>query len=55
MLTSQQPGRTTDNICGAVSRMIMAKRSAVPLDKVRLSVEEMRATVSQANTELCYL
>ncbi|XP_031560296.1 importin-4-like isoform X2 [Actinia tenebrosa] len=34
MSSSEQPGRVVDNVCGAVSRMIMAKRSAVPLDKV---------------------
>jgi preprotein translocase subunit SecG len=34
MSSSEQPGRTVDNVCGAVSRMIMSNRSAVPLDKV---------------------
>ncbi|KAK3745056.1 hypothetical protein QZH41_014548, partial [Actinostola sp. cb2023] len=33
MLSSQQPGRLVDNICGAVSRMIMTNRSAVPLEE----------------------
>ncbi|XP_078355887.1 importin-4-like, partial [Oculina patagonica] len=34
ILSQNQPPRVVDNICGAVSRMIMANRNSLPLDKV---------------------
>ena len=35
MAVAGQPPRVMDNICGALSRMAMANRAAVPLEKVR--------------------
>ncbi|KAJ7385023.1 Importin 4 [Desmophyllum pertusum] len=34
ILSQNQPPRVVDNICGAVSRMVMANRNSVPLGKV---------------------
>jgi len=34
ILSQNQPPRVVDNICGAVSRMIMANRNSLPLEKV---------------------
>lgn len=33
-LSQNQPPRVVDNICGAVSRMMMANRNSLPLEKV---------------------
>lgn len=34
ILSQNQPPRVVDNICGAVSRMVMANRNFIPLEKV---------------------
>ncbi|XP_020631239.1 importin-4-like [Orbicella faveolata] len=34
ILSQNQPPRVVDNICGAVSRMVMANRNSLPLEKV---------------------
>ena len=34
VLSQNQPPRVVDNICGAVSRMMMANRNSLPLEKV---------------------
>ena len=45
MAMTGQPARVMDNICGALSRMVMANSGAVPLEKVQLPVNALMQCV----------
>ena len=55
ILSQNQPPRVVDNICGAVSRMMMANRNSVPLEKVCDNSTRIALVSSLLKTQYCPL